>query len=163
MSPPPGPQRAPLGLVKWMTDSPWKMLTSSMPGMVLTPRRFSVLCSRLSSVVAVLCTAFFFLCDTANQAALSVYSCIPPPSRAFAQHRSPPVAHPRTADITHLRTVPFPPVLTAEAILANLSRSMAPLLSARPLQTRLGSLGASLAETVSMNPLGKDSSTRTAR
>lgn len=39
----------------------WKMLTSSMPGMVFTPSRLSVLCSRLSSVLVVLCTAFFFL------------------------------------------------------------------------------------------------------
>ena len=37
------------------------MLTSSIPGMVFTPKRFSVFCSRLSSVVVVLCTAFFFL------------------------------------------------------------------------------------------------------
>lgn len=37
------------------------MCTSSMPGMVFTPSRFSVLCSRLSSVCVVLCTAFFFL------------------------------------------------------------------------------------------------------
>ena len=41
---------------KWAGDR-----TSSMPGMVFTPSRFSVLCSRLSSVEVVLCTAFFFL------------------------------------------------------------------------------------------------------
>ncbi len=52
---------APLGFVKWMTSSSLKMLTSSMPGMVFTPKRFSTLWSRLSSVVVVLCTAFFFL------------------------------------------------------------------------------------------------------
>ena len=51
----------PLGLVKWMTLSSLKMLTSSMPGMVLTLRRFRVFCSRLSSVEFVLWTAFFFL------------------------------------------------------------------------------------------------------
>ncbi len=44
-----------------MTVSSLKMLTSSMPGMVLTPSLFSVLCNLLSSVVVVLCTAFFFL------------------------------------------------------------------------------------------------------
>jgi hypothetical protein len=44
-----------------MTNSSLKMLTSSMPGMVLTPSLFSVLCNLLSSVVVVLCTAFFFL------------------------------------------------------------------------------------------------------
>jgi hypothetical protein len=38
-----------------------KMLTSSIAGMVLTPTLLSVLCSLLSSVVAVLWTAFFFL------------------------------------------------------------------------------------------------------
>jgi len=37
------------------------MLTSSMPGIVLTPSLFKVLCNLLSSVVVVLCTAFFFL------------------------------------------------------------------------------------------------------
>jgi len=52
---------APLGLVKWMTLSSLKMLTSSMPGMVFTPSRFSVFCSRLSSVDVVLCTALCFL------------------------------------------------------------------------------------------------------
>jgi hypothetical protein len=31
-----------------------------MAGMLLTPSRFSVFCNRLSSVVVVLCTAFFF-------------------------------------------------------------------------------------------------------
>ena len=34
--------------------------TSSMAGMLFTPRRFSVFCRRLSSVVVVLCTIFFF-------------------------------------------------------------------------------------------------------
>lgn len=58
---PGGLHAAPFGLVKLMTSSPWKMLTSSMPGMVLTPSRLSVFCSRLSSVLVVLCTAFFFL------------------------------------------------------------------------------------------------------
>lgn len=52
---------APLGFAKWMTPSSFTRFTSSMPGMVLTPRRLSVLCSRLSSVVVVLCCAFFFL------------------------------------------------------------------------------------------------------
>jgi hypothetical protein len=51
-----------LGFTKWMTVSSLKMLTSSMPGMVLTPSLFKVLCNLLSSVVVVLCTAFFFLC-----------------------------------------------------------------------------------------------------
>ena len=36
-------------------------LTSSMPGILLTCNFFSELCSFLSSVVAVLCTTFFFL------------------------------------------------------------------------------------------------------
>ena len=58
---PGGLHAAPFGLVKLITSSPWKMLTSSMPGMVLTPSRLSVFCSRLSSVLVVLCTAFFFL------------------------------------------------------------------------------------------------------
>jgi hypothetical protein len=53
--------RAPLGLVKWITLSSLKMFTSSMAGIVFTLSRFSVFCSRLSSVVLVLCTAFFFL------------------------------------------------------------------------------------------------------
>jgi hypothetical protein len=34
-----------------------------MPGMVFTPSLLRVLCKRLSSVVVVLCTAFFFLRD----------------------------------------------------------------------------------------------------
>lgn len=37
------------------------MLTSSMPGIVFTPNRFSVFCNLLSSVDVVLWTAFFFL------------------------------------------------------------------------------------------------------
>lgn len=53
--------RAPFGLTNWIASSPWKMTTSSIPGMVLTPMRFSVACSRLSSVVAVLCDTFFLL------------------------------------------------------------------------------------------------------
>ena len=44
-----------------MTESAMNRLTSSMPGMVFTPRRLSVFCNRLSSVEVVLCTAFFFL------------------------------------------------------------------------------------------------------
>ncbi len=60
---------SPLGLVKWTTLSSWKMFTSSMPGMAFTPRRFSVFCSRLSSVDVVLCTAFFFLRDCHTSAA----------------------------------------------------------------------------------------------
>ena len=69
---------APFGCLKWITlSSGKKMFTSSMPGMVLTCSggvsasrqtvigrtlsRFSVFCSRLSSVVVVLCTAFFLL------------------------------------------------------------------------------------------------------
>jgi hypothetical protein len=44
-----------------MTVSSRKILTSSMPGMVFTPSLFNVLCNLLSSVVVVLCTAFFFL------------------------------------------------------------------------------------------------------
>jgi len=51
----------PLGFKNWMTRSSLKMLTSSIAGMVLTPTLLSVLCSLLSSVVAVLWTAFFFL------------------------------------------------------------------------------------------------------
>lgn len=54
-------QGIPLGLTKWITDSSWKMLTSSIPGMTFTPSLFKVLCSLLSSVVVVLWTAFFFL------------------------------------------------------------------------------------------------------
>jgi hypothetical protein len=50
-----------LGFTKWMTVSSLKMFTSSMPGIVLTPSLFKVLCNLLSSVVVVLCTAFFFL------------------------------------------------------------------------------------------------------
>lgn len=52
---------APLGLVKWMTVSSMKMLTSSMPGIVFTPNLFRVFCNLLSSVDVVLWTAFFFL------------------------------------------------------------------------------------------------------
>lgn len=53
---------SPLGFTKWTTSLlSLKMFTSSMPGMVFTPRRFSVFCSLLSSVDVVLCTAFFFL------------------------------------------------------------------------------------------------------
>jgi hypothetical protein len=55
----------PLGFTKWMMESPWKMSTSSMPGMVLTPSRLRVFCSFLSSVVAVLCTVFFLLREAA--------------------------------------------------------------------------------------------------
>ena len=47
-----------------MTESAMNRLTSSMPGMVFTPRRLSVFCNRLSSVEVVLCTAFFFLQGT---------------------------------------------------------------------------------------------------
>merc|ERR1719221_1493747 len=51
-----------LGLLKWMTDpSSLIMLTSSMPGMLLTESFFRLDWSFLSSVVAVLCTTFFFL------------------------------------------------------------------------------------------------------
>ncbi len=60
--------RAPFGLVKWMTVSSLKMFTSSMPGMVFTPSRFSVFCRRLSSVEVVLCTAFFLLHAAARAA-----------------------------------------------------------------------------------------------
>lgn len=59
--PEPGCPHSPLGLVKWITVSSLKMLTSSMPGMVFTPNRFKVFCSLLSSVEVVLWTAFFFL------------------------------------------------------------------------------------------------------
>ena len=53
---------APLGEVKCTTvPSSWNRLTSSIPGMVFTPSRFSVLCNLLSSVEVVLWTAFFFL------------------------------------------------------------------------------------------------------
>ena len=51
----------PFGLVNWITTSSLKMLTSSIAGMALTPILFKVLWSRLSSVVVVLWTAFFFL------------------------------------------------------------------------------------------------------
>ena len=52
---------SPLGLVKCVTVVSWKMLTSSMPGIVFTPSLLRVFCSRLSSVDVVLWTAFFFL------------------------------------------------------------------------------------------------------
>jgi hypothetical protein len=52
---------SPLGFWNWMTTSSLKMLTSSMPGIVFTPILFKVLWRRLSSVVVVLWTAFFFL------------------------------------------------------------------------------------------------------
>lgn len=59
-SPPSRSPRAPFGFSKWtMLPSSLKRLTSSMPGMVVTPRRFRVCCRRLSSVDAVLCVAFF--------------------------------------------------------------------------------------------------------
>ena len=61
----------PFGFAKWMTESAMNRLTSSMPGMVFTPRRLSVFCNRLSSVEVVLCTAFFFLQGT--RAGLKVY------------------------------------------------------------------------------------------
>jgi hypothetical protein len=52
----------PLGLTKCTTSLlSLKTLTSSMPGIVLTPRRLRVFCKRLSSVLVVLWTAFFFL------------------------------------------------------------------------------------------------------
>ena len=51
----------PLGFWNWITTSSLKMLTSSIPGIVFTPILFNVLWSRLSSVVVVLWTAFFFL------------------------------------------------------------------------------------------------------
>lgn len=54
---------APLGFMKWMIWSSLTMCTSSTAGMVFTPSRLSVFCSRLSSVEAVLWTAFFFLCN----------------------------------------------------------------------------------------------------
>lgn len=76
----------------------WNKFTSSIPGIVFTPRRFNVLCRRLSSVVAVLCGTFFFL-----QTHLS----------------SPPFTY-----LSHLLTVPLPPVLTALDIRFNLSRSI---------------------------------------
>ena len=65
LQPPPHPHLgsarcAPFGLLKWMTvPLSLKRLTSSMAGMLFTPRRFSVFCSRLSSVVVVLWIAFF--------------------------------------------------------------------------------------------------------
>jgi len=47
----------PLGLVKWITvPSALNRLTSSMAGMLLTPRRFRVLWRRLSSVLTFLWT-----------------------------------------------------------------------------------------------------------
>lgn len=51
----------PLGFKNWITVSSLKMLTSSICGIAFTPILFKVLCSLLSSVVVVLCTAFFFL------------------------------------------------------------------------------------------------------
>lgn len=68
----------PLGLEKWMTVSSWKMLTSSIPGMVLTPSLLRVFCRRLSSVVVVLWTAFFFLWRTAVWGYEQPASCAPP-------------------------------------------------------------------------------------
>lgn len=103
----------PLGFEKWMTLlSSLTMFTSSMPGMVFTPSLLRVLCKRLSSVVVVLCTAFFFLRD--NQA---IRACA-------STHAS----CDRSRLPQYLRTVPLPPVLTAEAIFINLSRSIFGLL-----------------------------------
>lgn len=51
-----------LGLLKWMiVPSSLNMLTSSIPGMLLTVSFFKELWSFLSSVVAVRWTTFFFL------------------------------------------------------------------------------------------------------
>lgn len=50
-----------MGFKNWMTRSSLNMFTSSIAGMVLTPTLLRVPCSLLSSVVTVLCTAFFFL------------------------------------------------------------------------------------------------------
>ena len=56
-----------------------KILTSSIPGIVLTPNLFSVFCSLLSSVEVVLWTAFFFLhitpsCELLSPKTVQVYS-----------------------------------------------------------------------------------------
>ena len=92
-----------------------------MPGMVFTPRRLSVLCSRLSSVLVVLCTAFFFLYRHAwgpilagPLSLLPSIACGPQlPTGglwAAAACRATPCA------VAHLRTVPLPPVRTTPAI-----------------------------------------------
>lgn len=100
------------------------MFTSSMPGMVFTPSLFRVFCKRLSSVDVVLCTAFFFLRvhDPISHGASTH-------ARAVTDQRSSGRVAKRAAllsiSATDLRTVPLPPVLTAEAIFISLSRSIA--------------------------------------
>jgi hypothetical protein len=68
---------SPLGLEKCTTSLlSLKMFTSSMPGMVFTPRRFSVFWSLLSSVDVVLWTAFFFLCVWGERGRGCVRVCV---------------------------------------------------------------------------------------
>ncbi len=83
-----GPRQkcAPLGFWKWTTSWPWNRFTSSIPGMVLTPSRFSVLCSRLSSVVAALCTAFFFLRARVRVRGLGYHTSAGRAARRLLQH-----------------------------------------------------------------------------
>ncbi len=107
-----------------------------MPGMVFTPSRFNVFCSRLSSVDVVLCTAFFFL-NGAIQTAL-----IEDAPRSRHQHPAPRAgAAPslgKHGSAAYLRTEPFPPVRTAPAIRMSFSRSIlpAPLIDTPKLDRR---------------------------
>ena len=78
-----------LGLVKWMTVSSLKMFTSSMPGMVLTPRRFSVFCRRLSSWPLDLCTAFFLLLHAQAHSAVRQRVARPTAGLGLARRDSP--------------------------------------------------------------------------
>ena len=92
----------PLGFEKLMTFSSLKMLTSSIPGIVLTPSRFNVLCSLLSSVVVDLCGALCFL-PNRNDTTLVIT-----PSSREAGHTdifSVVILYPERADInTHIRS-----------------------------------------------------------
>jgi hypothetical protein len=76
-----------------------------MPGMVLTPRRLSVFCSRLSSVVVVLCTAFFFLRAAPAQSEPCAVRTTPQSAdlMAPAPSRRPAPAHGALATRAHCR------------------------------------------------------------
>lgn len=112
---------SPFGLTKWMMLlSSLMMFTSSMPGMVFTPSLLSVFCKRLSSVEVVLCTAFFFLRGE-EPIRRRASGCLEHdhlgPGGADRWCTAPGAG-------TNLRTVPLPPVLTADAIFMSLSRSI---------------------------------------
>jgi len=103
-----------------------------MPGMVLTPMRFKVPCRRLSSVEPVLWTAFFFLQSRASGGEKMCESRGKRESKGRVRveglqgtfdcmHVSYVSLDGMRNAVTHLLTVPLPPVRTVPAIFCNFS------------------------------------------